>query len=359
MRVTIKDIARKTGLSVSTVSLVMNHKSERISEKTIRNVLQAAQEMNYHPNRLAVGLITKRTQTLGLIIPDIANAFFAEIAKGAETECQKQGYSLILCNTNDHPEKDVDYVDILINKGVDGILFTMAVSSQVHKDLQCFEIAAQAEKPIVLVDRTVPVENKDMELPYVSADNELGGYMATRHLLEMGHKKIGFISGPMGEQSSQNRLFGYIRALQEADVTFDPTLTKVGDYHMETGYRLSADLIRRGATAIFAGNDMMAYGVYKRAKEQHLSIPGDLAVLGFDDLEFSQMMEVPLSSMKQPTYEIGVCAVQKIISWIEHPEQKPESVCFKPVLMARESTGCVSSNDSQQEERKRENGENS
>lgn len=359
MRVTIKDIAKRTGLSVSTVSLVLNHKSERISEETIQKVMQAAQEMNYHPNRLAVGLITKRTQTLGLIIPDIANAFFAEIAKGAETECQKQGYSLILCNTNDHPEKDIDYVNVLIDKGVDGILFTMAVSSQVHKDVQCFNIAKQTEKPMILVDRTVAAENKEAELPFVNADNELGGYMATKHLLEMGHRKIGFISGPMGEQSSQNRLFGYIRALQEADVTFDPMLTKVGDYHMETGYRLSADLIRRGVTAIFAGNDMMAYGVYRQAKDQNLSIPGDLAVLGFDDLEFSQMMEVPLSSIKQPTYQIGACAVQKIIKWIEHPEQKPESVCFKPVLMVRESTGGVSSDRPQQKGRKSENVEDS
>lgn len=339
MRVTIKDIARKTGLSISTVSLVLNRKSDRISEKTIQKVLKTAQEMHYHPNRIAVGLITKKTQTLGLIIPDIANAFFADIAKGAETECQKQGYSLILCNTNDNPLKDVDYVNVLIDKGVDGILFTMAVSSQVHKDLQCFHIVQQAEKPMILVDRAVQDEDADSEVPCVSVDNELGGYLATRHLLQLGHKKIGFISGPMGEQSAQNRLFGYIKALQEGSVTFDPTLIKVGDYHRETGYRLSGELIEQGVTAIFAGNDMMAYGVYKQAKERHLAIPEDLSVVGFDDLEFSQLMEVPLTSMKQPAYEIGECAVQKIIRWIEHPEKMPESMRFQPQLVVRESTG--------------------
>ena len=351
MRVTIKDIAKKTGYSISTVSLVLNHKSCRISEKTTQKVIQTAKEMNYHPNRIAVGLITKRTQTLGLIIPDITNAFFAEIAKGAESECQKRNYSLILCNTNDHPQKDVDYVNVLVDKGVDGILFTMSVNSQVHKDLQCCRIVKQAEKPMILVDRTIPAGNEEEEIPYVSVDNELGGYLATKHLLQIGHRKIGFISGPMGAQSSQKRLFGYIRALQEANVTFDPKLIKTGDYHIDTGYWLSAELIREGVTAIFAGNDMMAYGVYKQAKERHLIIPDNLAVIGFDDLEFSQIMEVPLSSIKQPTYKIGVCAVQKLISWIEHPKEKPKSVCFKPILMVRESTDGIIQNDSQPKER--------
>lgn len=359
MRVTIKDIARNTGLSVSTVSLVLNRKSGRISEKTIRKVMEAAEGMNYHPNRLAVGLITKKTQTLGLIIPDIANAFFAEIAKGAEAECQKQDYSLILCNTNDNPQKDVDYANVLIDKGVDGILFTMAVSSQVHKDSQCFEIVKQAEKPMILVDRAVQDESPEMSAPCVGVDNELGGYLATKHLLGMGHGKIGYISGPMGEQSSQKRLFGYIKALQEAGVTFDPTFIKVGDYHMETGYRLSGELIEQGVSAIFAGNDMMAYGVYKQAKERGIAIPRDLSVVGFDDLQFSQFMEVPLTSMRQPAYEIGECAVRKIISWIENPEEVPESVRFKPELMARASSGKVPLTNSASKARPLENAEDS
>ncbi|OCN01386.1 hypothetical protein A7X67_01950 [Clostridium sp. W14A] len=341
MRVTIKDIAKKTGLSVSTVSLVLNHKSERISQKTIHKVLKAAEEMHYHPNQIAVGLITRKTQTLGLIIPDIVNTFFAEIAKGAEAECQKCGYSLILCNTNDNPQKDVDYVNVLVDKGVDGILFTMAVSSQVHKDTQCFQIMKQVEKPMVLVDRAVWEQDAGCAAPSVTVDNELGGYLATNHLLELGHRKIGFISGPMGEQSSQKRLFGYIRALQEFSVTFDPILVRVGDYHTPTGYRLSGELIEQGVTAIFACNDMMAYGIYQQAKERGLSIPGDLSVVGFDDLQFSQFMEVPLTSMKQPAYEIGRCAVDKIIGMIENPDENQKNVQFKPKLMVRKSTEAV------------------
>lgn len=342
MRVTIKDIAKKTALSVSTVSLVLNHKSQRISQKTIDLVLQTAKEMHYHPNQIAVGLITKKTNTLGLIIPDITNTFFAEIAKGAEAECQECGYSLILCNTNDNPQKDVDYVNVLVDKGVDGILFTISVSSQVHKDTQCFKILKQVEKPVVLVDRAVEQEDTNCVAPSVLVDNELGGYMATCHLLKLGHKRIGFISGPMGEQSSQKRLFGYIRALQEFGVTFDPQLVKVGDYHTSTGYRLSAELLEQHVTAIFSCNDMMAYGIYERVIQKGLKIPHDLSVVGFDDLKFSQLMEVPLTSMKQPAYEMGVSAVKKMIEIIDNPDKPQKDIIFKPELVVRKSTGPVS-----------------
>ena len=216
MRVTIKDVAEKAGLSVSTVSLVLNNKPHRISEETRQRVLEVARQMNYRPNRLAVGLIKNRTNTIGLLIPDITNMFFAEIAKGAEMGCQEQGYSMILCNTNDNPQKDIDYVNVLLERGVDGIIFVMAVNSSNNKARECYELLRQFEKPVVLVDRVV----EELELPSVATDNELGGYLATRHLLELGHTRIGCITGPMGSQSSKQRLFGYIRALQEYDIPF-------------------------------------------------------------------------------------------------------------------------------------------
>ncbi|MDD4807263.1 MULTISPECIES: LacI family DNA-binding transcriptional regulator [Caproicibacterium] len=339
MRVTIRDIARKTGLSPSTVSLVLNNKCERISQKTRDLVLKVAAEMNYHPNQMAVGLITRRTKTLGLIIPDITNTFFAEIAKGAEEACQKSGYSLMLCNTNDNPQKDADYINVLASRGVDGILFTMSVSSQVSKDTQCFRILQQVEKPFVLVDRTVEAPEGGSAAPSVLVDNELGGYLATRHLLELGHRRIGFISGPMGELSSQKRLFGYIRALQEYGITFDPMLMKVGDYHTSTGYQLAKALLEQHVTGIFACNDMMAYGVFQQADQQGIQIPRQLSVVGFDDLQFSQLMRVPLTTMKQPAYDIGAGAVQKLIQMLDHPDQPQDNLIFKPELVVRSSTG--------------------
>jgi LacI family transcriptional regulator len=341
MRVTIKDIAKKTGLSVSTVSLVLNHKKHRISEETCRRVMQAAEELHYRPNQMAVGLITKKTRTIGLIVPDVTNMFFAEIAKGAEAQCQKSGYSIILCNTNDNPEKDIDYINVLMDRGVDGILFTMAVNSTTNKASECIKIFNQFEKPAILVDRVLNVNNSDNGFPSVTVDNELGGYLATCHLLELGHRKIGCITGPMGAQSSQQRLFGYIRALQEFNCPFDQTLIKEGDYHTSSGQILFKEFFKQGVTAVFAFNDMIAYGVYCQAKKIGLHIPQDLSIVGFDDLPFSEILETPLTSMKQPAYEIGECAVKKMIEKINNPQLQTKNTVFKPELIVRKSTSQI------------------
>jgi len=338
MRVRIKDIAEKTGLSVSTVSLVLSKKEHRIPDETCKRVIDIAKELHYRPNQMAASLVTQRTKTIGLIIPDITNMFFAEIAKSAENECQKAGYSIILCNTNDNPQSDIDYVNMLVGRGVDGILFAMAVNATVNKAEECFAISHQFEKPIILVDRVVP----GLNTVCVLSDNEMGGYIATRHLLELGHKKIGCITGPMGAQSSKQRLFGYIRALQEYGVAFDTSYIKEGNYHTPSGFALSKELFELDVTAIFACNDMMAYGVYKQAASNGKKIPEDLSIVGFDDLQFSELMEVPLTSVSQPAIEMGQSAVEMMIEWIDHPDQQPENITFKSELVIRKSTAMPS-----------------
>ncbi|MEG1108938.1 MAG: LacI family DNA-binding transcriptional regulator [Oscillospiraceae bacterium] len=338
MRTTIRDIALQTGLSVSTVSLVLNHKQHRISEESCDRVFKAAKELNYRPNQAAVSLITKRTNTLGLIIPDITNVFFAEIAKGAQARCQELGNSLILCNTNDNPEKDVDYVNVLLDRGVDGILLVTSVSAGKSSAERCLEILGRSEKPAVLVDREINVGANSASFPGVFSDNEHGGYLATKHLLSLGHSKIGCITGPMGAQSSKHRLFGHIRALQEAGLAFEPSLVREGSYHTESGFRLSGELIDMGVTAIFACNDMMAYGVCRQAAARGIVIPKQLSVVGFDDLPFSEFFEAPLTSVKQPAYDMGVCAVDKIAGIIAFPQEPWESTKFRPQLIIRKST---------------------
>ncbi len=338
MATTIRDIAQKTGLSVSTVSLVLNHKKHRISKETCDRVFAAAKEMNYHPNHAAVSLITKRTKAIGLIIPDITNMFFAEIAKGAETRCQELGFSVFLCNTNDKPEKDVEYVNVLLDRGVDGFLLVTSFNASENMAAECFKALRPTEKPIVLVDRVVSTEEYGTSLPCVQSDNELGGYLATKHLLELGHRSIGCITGPMGAQSSQHRLFGHIRALQEAGITFNPALVREGNYHTQTGFSLSSELLDQGVTAIFACNDMMAYGVYRQASQRGMRVPEDLSIVGFDDLPFSEFAEAPLTTVKQPAYLIGECAASKIIGMINNPGEVQENVQFKPELIVRKST---------------------
>lgn len=332
MRVTIKDIAEKTGLSVSTVSLVLNNKKHRLSEKTRTRVWDAARELGYRPNQLAVSLVTRRSKTLGLIIPDITNAFFAEIARAAEAESQRNGYSVILCNTNNDPQKDMEYTNILLDRGIDGVIFVMSVAGYQSQGAECLGLLRSMEKPVIMVDRVLP----DQPDTSVLTDNAYGGYLATSHLLGLGHRKIGCITGPMGA-SSRQRLFGYIRALQEHGIAFDPELAPEGDYRTESAYRLAGGLLEKGVTAIFACNDMMAYGVYRRAIQEGRSVPDRLSIVGYDDLAFSEIMEIPLTTVRQPAGEMGACAARKLIERIEG-QSGGGDVTFQPELVVRKST---------------------
>lgn len=340
MRATLRDIAEMTGFSVSSVSLVLNDRPNRISAESREKILEAAKRLDYHPNQAAVSLITRRSNAIGLIIPDITNMFFAQIAKGAETRSSQLGYSLILCNTNDDPEKDLDYLNVLLDRGADGILLVSSYKPGIEKEP--FESKKLlAEKPVVIVDRNADRLMDSGRYSGVFSDNELGAYLATKHLLSLGHRKIGCVTGPMGAASSKNRLFGYIRALQEAELPFDGALVREGNYHIDTGFEFGCALIDAGATAIFAFNDMMAYGVYRAASVKGISIPGELSIVGYDDLPFSEIAEPPLTSVRQGAYEIGVEAVNAIVRQITEPETVPQNVTLRPELAVRKSTARV------------------
>ena len=340
MRATLRDIAEMTGFSVPSVSLVLNDRPNRISAESREKILEAAKRLDYHPNQAAVSLITRRSNAIGLIIPDITNMFFAQIAKGAETRSSQLGYSLILCNTNDDPEKDLDYLNVLLDRGADGILLVSSYQPGIErKPLESKKLLA--EKPVVLVDRNADRLVDSGRYSGVFSDNELGAYLATKHLLSLGHRKIGCVTGPMGAASSKNRLFGYIRALQEAELPFDGALVREGNYHIDTGFEFGCALIDAGATAIFAFNDMMAYGVYRAASVKGISVPGELSIVGYDDLPFSEIAEPPLTSVRQGAYEIGVEAVNAIVRQITEPETAPQNVTLRPELVVRKSTARV------------------
>ncbi len=332
MAVTIKDIARITGLSTSTVSLVLNHAECRIASATREKVLKAAKEMNYRPNRLAAGLVTRKSKTIGLIVPDITNGFFAEIAAEVENECMSAGYSVILCNTNDMPAQDVHYVDLLLESNIDGVLFVTAASLERSGVDECLRLLNDADVPVVFIDREWYSET----MVNVISDNEQGGYLACQHLLDLGHTRIGYISGPMGVQSAQRRLYGYIQALQDRGLPFASELVLEGDYHTESGYVLSKRLLAQDVTAIIAGNDMMALGVYKQVREKKLKIPREISVVGFDNLAFTGFLEVPLTTVAQPTGEMGKTSAQKLLRMLDRQPQ--QSAVFSPQLVVRDST---------------------
>lgn len=340
LRATLRDIAEATGFSISSVSLVLNDRPNRISAESREKIIAAAKRLDYHPNQAAVSLITRRSNTIGLIIPDITNMFFAQIAKGAETRSSELGFSLVLCNTNDDPEKDLEYLNVLLDRGADGILLVSSYRPGIERT-PADRKQLLREKPIVLVDRNAERLLDSGHFSSVFSDNEQGAYLATKYLLSLGHKKIGCVTGPMGAVSSKNRLFGYIRALQEADLPFDGTLVREGNYHIDTGYEYGSALIDAGVTAIFAFNDMMAYGVYRAAAERGVSIPGELSVVGYDDLPFSEISEPPLTSVRQGAYEIGVESVNTIVRQIGDLQRTPQTTTLQPELVVRKSTGQV------------------
>lgn len=332
MAITIKDVARETGCSITTVSLVLNKKETRISQKTRDRIIETAQRLAYHPNQIAAGLASRRTRTLGLVMPDITNSFFANIAGSVEAECEKRGYSLFLCNSNEDPAKDVDYIYNLMNQNIAGIMLIMASGNGGGHIPCCTGLLAEANVPLVFVDRFWPSSTA----VNVYSDNEAGGYLAARALLERGHRRIGFISGTNGTASSNQRLYGYIRALQEYGVPFSSDLVAEGNYKTETGYLLGGKLMDKGVTAIFAANDMMALGVYRQAAERKISIPGDLSVIGYDNVAFTEFLSVPLTTVEQPTTEIGITAVTKIMAMINGEADIKDEI-FLPKLIERES----------------------
>lgn len=332
-RATIRDIAEKAGVSITTVSLVLNGKELRIASATKKKIIRIANELNYRPNQLAVGLITKKTNTIGLIVPDISNTFFGEVAKGAEKEASSCAYNIILCNTNDNPDKDVEYLNILLDRGVDAVIMVPSANSADSMAKKCLNLMEQCQKPLVLVDRIKMGEKHTS----ISVDHEQGGYIATKYLIENGHTRIGCITGPLGMLNSRLRFLGYKKALKDSDIRFQAKYVEEGNYHVEDGERLAEGLFENKVTAIFAFNDLMAYGVYKAAAKHGCRIPEDISVVGFDDLFYSGIMEVPLTTIHQPSYEIGEAAVKRIAELVKDENTKKEAIIFKPKLIVRNS----------------------
>lgn len=333
MRTTLKDIAKYAGCSVTTVSLVLNNKAHTIPENTKEKVLNAVKELKYRPNQLAVGLIKKQTKTVGLVISDVSNSFFATLTKGVEDECRSQGWNLILCNTNDYHKREMEYIQTLDDKGADGIILCFAKGDDVVQVRETVGLLNQLGVPHVMVDRYV----SDVEGYFVSVDHEMGGYLAGKHLTEMGHQKIGCITGPENLEDSRMRTEGFKKALKEAGVPFDDTIMYIGNYDMESGELGAKYLVEKGVTAIFTYNELMAYGVYRWAGQAGRTIPKDFSVVGYDDVGFSDILHAPLTSVKQPVYDMGREAVRQMIAIIKEKEVKREKVQIEPELVIRES----------------------
>ncbi|MBS4206695.1 LacI family DNA-binding transcriptional regulator [Bacillus sp. FJAT-50079] len=332
MPVTIKDIARIANVSITTVSRVLNNKSEGIGDDTRKKVLSIIQELDYRPNSIARSMITKKTNTIGLIIPDIRNPFFPELVRGAEDVAKQSNYNIFLCNTDGDKASETEYIQLMQEKSVDGIIFTHSYAT-LSKQIEA--LANQHNTPIVLLDRGLD----DDQFSGVYIDNEKAGYLATKFLLELNHVKIGCITGPSHIPNSNKRLKGYAKALDEWGIVVNQNVIIQGDYQWEGGYVAAKQLLQKEkVSAIFAFNDLMAFGVYQAAGELGMRIPDDLSVIGFDNLKYNEFMNPRLTTIDQSTYKMGEAAIQLLLKQIEAEEAfEHQTIYLEPNLIVRES----------------------
>jgi LacI family transcriptional regulator len=292
-------------------------------------------ELGYRPNALARSLRSGQTHTLGLILPDSANPFFAEVGHSIESAAFKAGYSVILCNTENDFEKESLYVDVLTNKQVDGMIF---ITTGERRD--SLNRLVEMGIPTVVMDRDFP----DLVLDVVLADNLQGGVLATQHLISLGHKRIGCLAGPSRINPSSRRLAGYQQALQAANLVIDPGLIMNGDFHPESGWELGRAILsqKNPPTAIFACNDLMAMGALRAATELGLRVPDDLALVGYDDIELASYTNPPLTTIKQPKVEMGLATLNFLLTRIHDKQAVPQRSLLPVSLVIRGSCGARS-----------------
>ena len=340
--VNIKDVAEHAGVSITTVSHVINQ-TRFVSDELIERVNRAMAALDYHPNSLARSLRSGRTKTIGLIIPDISNQFFAEVSRKIEDKGFEYGYSVILCNTDDNNTKEKSYIDVLVAKQVDGIVFISAgeVSDNLMKPFN-------ANVPIVIADRDV----KEIQSDIVLVDNYVGGYEATQYLVGLGHQRIGCITGPSPVTPSAQRLQGFKDAMDESGLQIDPSLIVAGDFRYQSGETAMQLLLGnpQPPTAVFVFNDMMALGAIRAVYNKGLKVPEDLSLIGFDDIPLSRAIYPTLTTMAQPIMEMANLVVDLLVEKIRLREaharikgEKPEyqRIVMNAKLIERESCRAI------------------
>jgi DNA-binding LacI/PurR family transcriptional regulator len=327
---TIYDIAKLAGVSTATVSKVFNE-TGKISEETKKKVFEISKELNYQPSMLASALTGKKTFTIGLLIPDLVNPFFAELARNVEDRAHDLGFNLVICNTDNDMNKEVKYIQLLRQKSVDGII----VATGVRNDAFLKELIVQ-NVPIALVAREMSV----LAASTVLVDDFAGGYSATSHLIELGHKRIAIISENINVTSSKERVRGYRHALEEAGILFDEELVIVSDFSVETGKKVALKLLDwpTRPTAIFACNDLLAIGAMQAAKERKINVPDQLSIVGFDNTILATITDPPMTTIAQPIQEMGHQVVNLITQEINSEKSVKQRVVLLPELIVRGST---------------------
>jgi LacI family transcriptional regulator len=331
---TMRDVARLAGVSVTTVSSVVNGRGG-VNPELTRRVEDAIATLDYHPNEVARGLKVNRTFTIGIIVPDVSNLFFNDILRGVETEARRNGYSIILCDSNEDPVQEQELLTVLIRRRVDGILLASTQAHLMESRL------AMRRPPIVCFDRAPG----GFAGPAVVVDNVLASHEATRHLIELGHQRIAIIAGPETTLTGSGRLEGFRKALQEAHLPLREEYIRPGGFSTQGGYRAALEILQlpNPPTAVLVCNNRMTLGLMRALRDLGLKCPHEISVVGFDDFDWSDLFSPRLTTIVQPSYEMGRRATEMLLQVVQAPAQHLDSgernrLVLKAELRVREST---------------------
>ena len=338
---TIYDIAKEAGASPTTVSRVLSNSGYPVSERMRRRILEAAERLHYVPNRVGRQLKQRRSMTIGVIVPTITNPFYSQLVLGIEETAREHGYHIMLCNTHQNMDFEAHYLQMLFELQVDGI-----VLSSITAKPELLKRYMERGMSIVNCDEWI----EDLDLPQVGFDYERGGYLATGYLLSLGHTEIAFMSAPLDRPSRKGMYNGYVRAMREAGLPlrsewilvsdWKPSSTMGRVYEFENGRQLAEKYLqlKRKPSAVYCANDITAIGVMQHLQSYGVRIPDDLSIIGFDDIEFAQMVTPALSSVHHPKYNMGRIACLTLLHELGVTEKKEENVGMDPTIVARAST---------------------
>lgn len=328
----LQEVAKRAKVSIATVSRVLN-KSDKVVPETRAAVESALRELGYRPSRVARRLRMKdgRAHLVGLIIPDIQNPFYAEIARGVEDAAYRNNYALLLCNSDESLEKERFYLDVMRDESVDGL-----VLPPFNETDDAVIAMVQTGMPVVCVDRSLAKAKTDL----VEVDNYRGAVEAVNHLLDRGHTQIGLIEGRTQVSTSRERRRGYLDALAARGVPVRRELMRAGDFKQESGRVLTNELLdlRKPPTALFVVNNLMTVGALAALHQRDRRVPEDVAVVGFDDLPWAEALDPPPTVVRQPAYDVGVQAMELLLKRISEPGRPAVTVRLLPELVVRKST---------------------
>ena len=331
MDITIKDIAKRLGVSYSSVSRALNGK-DGVSEETRKQIIETADQMGYRPNELARGLVNRVSNTVGVIIPDINNPYYGEIVSGITEAAREHGYNVFLCVSDYNETIEAEYFDTLCKQRVDGII----LKSMTRANIEHYD---KVNIPLMVIERYDGMVDQNI----VEVDNVLGGYLAAKHLIDCGYRHPAFIKGRAEGTTSELRLAGARKALAEAGLPFRPDLVAQGEFTIKGGKLTTSKLFNMGEEidCIFGMNDLIALGILEYCNENNIKVPEQLGVIGYDNISYAHLPQIQLTTIHQPKQELGRLMLETLLTEIQSKEEEasiPTRITLQPELVVRRTT---------------------